>query len=287
MREASDRRLALEKGDIDITESILADQLPELEKNPDIRVPRYDGQFVEYVYLNNSKAPLDNRLVRQALNYAVDYQGIIEHVLHGDAEQMRGPIPNGMWGHNPAAFQYRRDVDKARALLGEAGYEKGLALTLIYSERRAVWEQIATILQSNFADIGVTLKLELMANATLRERVFGKDFDLALGAWSPDFADPYMFANFWYDSNNMGSTGNRSFYSNPKVDELLRRAASSVDHQERVKLYTEVQDIVIDDAAYILLYQLKAAIPMRANVKGFVFNPMLESMYNFESMHKE
>ena len=287
MREASERRLALEKGDIDITESILADQLPELEKNPDLRVPRFDGQFVEYVYINNTRPALDNRLVRQALNYAVDYAGIIEHVLHGDGQQMRGPIPRGMWGHNPEAFQYSRDTAKARALLKEAGYEKGLALTLIYSERRAVWEQIATIMQSNFADIGVTLKLELMANATLRDRVFSKDFDLALGAWSPDFADPYMFANFWYDSNNIGSPGNRSFYSNPKVDELLRKAASSVDQQERVKLYAEVQDIVIEDAAYILLYQLKAVIPMRANVRGFVFNPMLESMYNFEAMSKE
>jgi peptide/nickel transport system substrate-binding protein len=287
MREASDRRLALEKGDIDVTESILADQLPELEKNPDVLVGRYDGQFVEYVYINNTRPALDNKLVRQALNYAVDYAGIIEHVLHGDGEQMRGPIPGGMWGHNPEAFQYTRDVDKARSLLGEAGYEKGLTLTLIYSERRAIWEQIATIMQSNFADIGVTLKLELMANPTLRDRVFAKDFDLALGAWSPDFADPYMFANFWYDSDNMGSPGNRAFYSNPRVDELLRKAGTSVDQQERVRLYTEMQDIVIDDAAYILLYQIKAVIPMRRNVKGFVFNPMLESMYNFEAMFKE
>ncbi len=286
MREASDRRLALEKGDIDITESILADQLPELEKNPGVVVRRYDGQFVEYVYVNNKKPALADKRVRQALSYAVDYAGIIQFVLQGDGEQMRGPIPKGMWGYNPKAFQYSRNLDKARALLKEAGQEK-LTLTLIYSERRAVWEQIATILQSNFADIGVTLKLELMANPTLRDRVAKADFDLCLGAWSPDYADPYMFANFWYETKHQGMAGNRAFYSNPKVDELLTKAASSTNHDERVKLYTEMQDIVIDDAPYILLYQLKAAIPMRKNVKGFVFNPMLESMYNFDGISKD
>lgn len=287
MREASDRRLALEKGDIDITESILVDQLPQLEKNPDVDVMRYAGQYTEYVYINNTKPILADKRVRQALSYAIDYQGIIDFVLQGDGEQLRGPIPAGMWGHNPNAFMYNRDLDKARALLKEAGYEKGLTLTLIYSERRAVWEQIATILQSNFAEIGLNLKLELMANPTLRDRVANKDYELCLGAWSPDFADPYMFANFWYDSNNHGMAGNRSFYTNEKVNEMLRKAASSNNSDERLKLYTEVQDIVIDDAAYLLLYQIKSVIPMRKTTKGFVFNPMLESMFNIETMYKD
>ena len=65
----------------------------------------------------------------------------------------------------------------------------GLELKLIYSERRPTWEQIATILQSNFADIGVNLKLELMANPTLREKIDRGDFELCLGAWSPDYAE--------------------------------------------------------------------------------------------------
>lgn len=286
MREPADRRLALEKGDIDITESVLVDQLPQLEKNPAIRIGRYDGQFVEYVYLNNTKAPLDDPRVRRALSYAVDYRGLIDHVLQGHGEQMRGPIPRGMWGHNPKAFQYQRDVAKAKELLKEAGYEKGLTLTLIYSERRSTWEQIATLLQSNFADIGVELKLEMMANPALRERVANKNFELCLGAWSPDFGDPYMFANLWFDSQYGGMPGNRSYYSNPEVDQKLRRAAESNDADERLKLYNEVQATVIDEAAYLYLYQLKAIVPMRKEVEGFVFNPLLESMYNFETMSK-
>ncbi|SHE70196.1 peptide/nickel transport system substrate-binding protein [Desulfacinum infernum DSM 9756] len=287
MRESSDRRMALERGDIDIAEGILIDQIPALEKNPDLVVRRYPSQLVEYVYLNCQKPPLDNPLVRQALNYAVDYQGIIDYVLQGNGVQMRGPVPKGMWGHKPDVFQYHRDVEKAKELLQKAGVSKGLELTLIYSERRATWEQIATVLQSNFADIGVNLKLQLMANPTLRDKIDRGDFELCLGAWSPDYADPSMFMNFWFDSNNWGLPGNRSFYKNEKVDSLIRRALALSDQQERIKLYNEAQDIIMADAPYIFLYQTQTIVPMRKNVKGYVYNPMLESMYNFESIYKE
>ena len=287
MRESSDQRMALEKGDIDIAEGILIDQIPPLEKNPEIVVQRYPSQLVEYVYLNCQKPHLNDKRVRQALNCAVDYKGIIEHVLHGRGSQMRGAIPRGMWGYDSKAFQYQRDVDKAKSLLREAGLSKGLELKLIYSERRPTWEQIATILQSNFADIGVTLKLELMANPTLRDKIDRGDFELCLGAWSPDYADPSMFMNFWFDSKNVGLPGNRAFYKNEKVDSLIRKALELSDEKERIKLYTEAQNIILDEAPYIFLYQTQTIIPMRNWVKGYVYNPMLESMYNLESIYKE
>jgi peptide/nickel transport system substrate-binding protein len=287
MRESSDQRMALENGDIDIAEGILIDQIPALEKNPNVVVRRYPSQLVEYVYLNCQKPKLNNKLVRQALNYAVDYQGIITHVLRGNGVQMRGPVPKGMWGHKPDVLQYQKDVGKAKDLLKQAGFEKGLELTLIYSERRASWEQIATILQSNFAEIGVSLKLELMANPTLRDKVDRGDFELCLGAWSPDYADPSMFMNFWFDSKNFGLPGNRSHYKNDRVDELIRKSLALANVKQRVELYDQAQDIIMQDAPYIFLYQTQTIVPMRKAVKGYVYNPMLESMYNFETISKE
>ncbi len=286
MEESADRRMALERGDIDIAENILIDQLPALEKNPDVVVLRYPSQMVEYVYVNCQNPKLADPRVRQALSWAVDYQGIIDYVLQGNGVQMRGPVPQGMWGHVPDILQFSKNNDKAKELLKEAGVQD-LELTLIYSSRRATWEQIATILQANFAEIGVNLKLELMANPTLRDRMDKGDFELCLGAWSPDFADPYMFMNFWFDSEKWGLPGNRSFYKNEQVDTLIRKAAALIDMGERSALYKQAQEIIMPDAPYIFLYQVQTIIPMRKNVKGFVFNPMLESMYNFSEMWKE
>lgn len=286
MRESSDRRMALEQGDIDIAENILIDQIPAMEKDPNLAVYRYPSQLVEYVYVNCQKPNLNNVLVRQALNYAVDYKSIIDYVLQGNGVQMRGPVPKGMWGHDPQVFQYQYDPKKAKALLQQAGIGDGLKLTLIYSERRASWEQIATILQSNFADVGVKLELQLMANPTLRDKVDRGDFELCLGAWSPDYADPSMFMNFWFDSKNWGLPGNRSFYRNEKVDGLIRKALSLSDQARRVQLYQDAQNIIMQDAPYIFLYQTQTIVPMRKEVKGYVYNPMLESMYNFETIFK-
>lgn len=287
MSESSDRRMALERGDIDIAENILIDQIPALEKNADIAVMRFPSQLVEYVYINNQKPLLDNADVRQALCYAVDYKGIIDYVLQGNGVQMRGPVPKGMWGHKEDLLQHTKDVEKAKALLKKAGVSGDLKLTLIYSSRRSSWEQIATILQSNFAEIGVTLNLELMANPTLRDRVDKGDFELCLGAWSPDFADPFMFMNFWFDSDRWGLPGNRSFYKNDQVDQLIRDAAAESDQKKRVVLYDKAQEIIMKDAPYIFLYQVQTIVPLRKNVKGYVYNPMLESMYNIESIWKE
>ncbi|MBW1711861.1 MAG: ABC transporter substrate-binding protein [Deltaproteobacteria bacterium] len=287
MSESADRRMALERGDIDIAETVEFDQLPALEKNKDILVLKNPSMLVDYVYLNNQKEGLNNPLVRKALNYAVDYQGIIDNVLGGNGIQMRGPVPKGLWGHKEDAFQFKRDVEKAKALLKEAGFEKGLTLTMIYSESRPTWAQIAAILQSNFRDIGVDLKLEMMANATLRDKVNRGDYELCTGAWTPDYADPSMFMNFWFDSKRWGLPGNRSFYKNPKVDELIYKAISIVDQAERTKLYNQAQDIIMDEAPYIFLYQVNDILPMRKNVKGYVFNPMMLQMYNFEQMYKE
>jgi peptide/nickel transport system substrate-binding protein len=200
---------------------------------------------------------------------------------------MRGPIAKGMWGYDPDAFQYQRDVNKAKALLQQAGLSQGLELTLIFSERRPTWEQVATILQSNFADIGVKLKLELLANPTLREKVDRGDFELCLGVWSPDYADPSMFMNFWFDSKNLGLPGNRAFYKNEQVDELIRKALALSNQKDRTKLYADATKIVMDEAPYIFLYQTQTIIPMRKAVKGYVFNPMLESMYNVEAITVE
>ena len=286
MRESADRRMALERGDIDIAENILIDQLPALKDNPAIEVNVYPAQYVEYVYLNNQKSPLNNPTVRRALNYAVDYQGIIDYILQGYGVQMRGPVPAGMWGHDPECFQYHRDPAKARELLKEAGFSNGLTLTLIYSERKASWPQIATILQSNLADIGIDLKLEMMSNPTLRDKVDRGDFQLCLGAWSPDFADPFMFMNFWFDSELWGLPGNRSFYKNDQVDTLIRKAAMISDQEERTSLYHQAQKIIMQEAPYIFLYQRQTVVPMRAGVKGYVYNPMLESMYNFGDIYK-
>ncbi|EHH7049391.1 ABC transporter substrate-binding protein [Escherichia coli] len=100
------------------------------------------------------------------------------------------------------------------------------------------------------------------------------------------FADPYMFMNYWFESDKKGLPGNRSFYENSEVDKLLRNALATTDQTQRTRDYQQAQKIVIDDAAYVYLFQKNYQLAMNKEVKGFVFNPMLEQVFNINTMSK-
>lgn len=283
--DASAARLQLEKNDIDIAEGIPIDQLTEMKDK--VTLVQKPSLFVDYVYVNSTKGneALKNIKVRQAISYAVDYKSIISKVMMGYATQMIGPVPDGLWGHDSTAKQYTYDKEKAKSLLKESGVTN-IQLNLLYSDRFPNWEQEALVIQANLADIGIKLNLNKVAYATMRDMLDSGKFDLAMGVWSPDYADPFMFMNYWFDSKNSGLSGNRAFYNNKDVDVLLRKAASISDKTEREKIYKDVQKTVIEDAPYIYLYQKNFVLPVSKNVKGYVYNPMLEGIYNFAEMSK-
>lgn len=284
--EASARRLQLENGDLDIAEDLPGDQLTAMKTKAGVKVEEFPSLSTTIVYLNNKKPGLDKPEVRRAISWAMDYSGIIDGILEGKAKQLRGPIPVGMWGADATVFQFKKDLGKAKGEMAKVAV-KPTKLTFLYSERDPRWEPIALTLQANLAPLGIDVKLEKIAQAAYRERLGKGDFEIAVGNWSPDFADPYMFMNFWFDSNKQGLAGNRAFYSNSKVDSLIRTAASETVQATRVKLYKQAQDIVVQEAPYVLLYQKNSQIALRESVSGFVFNPMLEQIYNLGSMSKK
>lgn len=206
-------------------------------------------------------------------------------ILSGNGKQMRGPIPEGMWGYDASALQYNFDEAKAKAEWEKVA-SKPTSLSFLYSDNDPNWEPIALATQASLSKLGITVKLEKLANATMRDRVGKGDYDIAIGNWSPDFADPYMFMNYWFESDKKGLPGNRSFYENADVDKLLRSALSTTDQTARTKDYQQAQKIVIDEAAYVYLFQKNYQLAMNKEVKGFVFNPMLEQVFNIGTMSK-
>jgi peptide/nickel transport system substrate-binding protein len=283
--EPSVRRLQLERGDLDIIEDMPEDQLGVLASKPGVAVREFPSLRVTYLYLNNKKGPLTSVDARRAITEAVDYNGIVKGILRDKAKLLNGPIPDGMWAYDSSLPPMKQDMAAAKDSLAKTP-QKITNLSYMYSDKDPNWEPIGLTLQAALAPLGINLKLEKLANATLRERVGQADYDIAVGAWSPDFADPYMFMNFWFDSKMQGLQGNRSFYSNPQVDKLIREAAAVSDTAKRVELYQTAQKMVLKDSVYAYLYQKSYTLPMRDSVKGYVFNPMLEQVFNLGSMSK-
>ncbi len=286
VKDPSAQRLQLEQGDLDIGAGIPMSQIEEMKSNKDLQVIEAPSMLCSVIYLNTTKAPFDNVKFRQALSYAVDYKGIIDGAVHGHGVQLTTPVPKGMWGRNDSITGYSLNLDKAKELMKESGVPEGTSLTLLYSDNQPFNETQALTLQNNFKQLGINLKLEKTAWPTFRQRVDQKDFELGMGTWSPDYADPQNYMSYWFDSGYFGLAGNRSFYKNDEVDSILREAESSTDMSRRTELYKKAQELVMADAPYLFLFQTNAMVPMRANVKGFVYNPMLDNMYNFADMSK-
>ncbi|GLR08343.1 peptide ABC transporter substrate-binding protein [Mixta theicola] len=283
--ESASRRLQLTRGDIDIAESLPVDQLSALKKEDKVRVAEYPSLRVTYLYLNNAKAPLNQVELRRAISWSTDYQGMVKGILAGNGKQMRGPIPEGMWGFDAQAMQYSNDPAQAKAAWEKVA-DKPKTLSFLYSDNDPNWEPIALATQASLSALGISVKLEKLANATMRDRVGKGDYDIAIGNWSPDFADPYMYMNYWFQSDKKGLPGNRAFYSNPQVDALLKQALATTDQAARTLDYQAAQKKVIDDAAYVYLFQKNYQMAMNKAVQGFVYNPMLEQVYNVATMSK-
>ena len=132
--ESATARQMLEAGELDIVDDLPLEMIDALEKNPKIEIVRTPSFQNLMAFFNTEKAPLDNKLVRQALSYAFPYDDVINYVWKGNANQSRGPIPKGLWGHSDTLFQYSHDIQKAKDLLTHAGYPNGgFKLTLTYN----------------------------------------------------------------------------------------------------------------------------------------------------------
>lgn len=289
VNEPSTARLMLEKGEVDLLDySMLSpDVMKQMEGTEGIDIITQPGYQIDDIAINMEKKPLDNVKVRQALAHAVNYDSINNDILLGAGKRIGGIIPEGMFGYNPDVKQYDFDLDKAKALLEEAGLGDGFETEILISENNEVRKNIAVMMQSDFKKIGVDLKIKTLAWPTFLETVTSGGHQLALAAWTPDYADPDY--NLWYfaHSTSKGPGFNLAFYENSKVDQLLEEGRKTVDEGRREEIYQEIQAIMSEEVPYIFPAQRLVQATQRSWVKGYEINPMNTWYVPFQKMTKE
>jgi peptide/nickel transport system substrate-binding protein len=287
--EASTARLMLEKGEVDqLDDTMLSpDVVKQMDGKNGIVIQKSPGFQIDTISMNTEKAPFNNPLVRQAFAYAVNYDSIINDIYYGNAIRIGGIIPEGMFGYNPDAKKYEYNLNKAKELLTQAGFAKGLEVEMAISENNETRSNIAVLLQAELAKINVKVNIKKMAWPTFLDYVTGGKHQIDLASWTPDFADPDY--NLWYfaHSSSKGPGFNLAFYGNKKVDGLLEQGRAIVDTKQRESIYKEVQSIMADEVPYIFIAQVKINVPIKTNVKGFEINPMNTWFVPFNKMTKE
>jgi len=236
--------------------------------------PTYQNLFG---MLNVKKKPLDDVKVRQALSYAFPYGDVVKSVMNGYATQSFGTIPKGLAAFDSTAKQYSLDLDKAKALLAEAGVKEGTTLSMTYATGDTSEEQIGELWKANLAKLGITLNLQPMsweAQWALAKGDPANAQDVFVMYWWPTYVTAYDFLFNLYHGEKSPNY-NLGYYNNPKYDALIDKGneTSATDPAAATKMFQDAQKMLIDDAAGVFFYDQENVHIIRSNVKGYIDNP--------------
>ncbi|MCL4459223.1 MAG: ABC transporter substrate-binding protein [Chloroflexi bacterium] len=243
--------LSLEAGELDVVRSLPYSDAPRIDKKPGFKVFRPVDLFFFNVYIHTKKKPFDNKKVRQAMAWSIDRQTIVDKVLSGWSEPACTPYPKTSWAHDPVLNRhYGFDLDRARALLKEAGYDKGFEFTAIGSPIFAEFTQNALIWQSDLAKIGVKLNLQEVASAEYYDRLFAGNFEVMMSSSGRGHKDPaYPLAI----QPAYRTGGNMLGWQSDEYERLLREGTREFDQAKRKEVYKKIQEILLDEAFEIII----------------------------------
>lgn len=266
--ESTTRSIEVETGGIDIGCRILASDVARLEENPNITVDRQETYSTNFIGMVTNQAPLDNVLVRKAINYAVDKEAIMKVVYQGIGVVGSAPMSPTLFGFNDSLPQYTRDIEKAKELLAEAGYPDGFSITISHNEDQ-VRGDICEMVQAQLAEVGINVEIETLEWGAFIERIYEGSMPMFVLGWSASTGDPDVALYSSFYTGNFGAGGNMTFYSNPEVDELLIKGRVSSDQEVRKEAYLKAQEIIWDEAPCVFLQHDTEVNAYNSNLKGF------------------
>jgi peptide/nickel transport system substrate-binding protein len=284
----STRLNALLTGEIDMMDGLNPSDTSQVEEDENLQLITRPSLNTGYLGFTVNRPPFDNKLVRKALNHAIDREGIIAAFFEGQATPAKNPIPPAVEGYNEDLELYPYDLEKAKQLLDEAGYSDGFEMELwampVARPYMPNAQKVAEVLQASFAQIGVEAEIVSYEWATYLEKVVKGEADAFMLGWSSNNGDADDFLYNLLDKDNIGSL-NSSHYINDDLHEILIKARTTPDQQTRIELYYEAQELIYEDAPWAPLVHSKPALAAKANIEGFLPHPT-EKVYLREVYYK-
>lgn len=275
------RALLLRSGDIDVADSLPPRLVAQLKSDPALHVYQLPSSRITYLGMNNTVAPLNNKLIRQAISYAVPYQAIIDKVQFGYASMAKGPVPPAMRSAaGDKYWHYDTNPDKARALLKQAGQTR-VSTQLAVREAQPQDTEAAVFIQEALRQVGIDVQIQKLPDATYYKRLNEHSLPMFIHDWFSWGEDPFFQMDFLLKSKAFTNYAN---YSNPQFDSLLQQGTFELDPQKRDAISQQAQKVAIDDAPWAFLYSSDYVVVTRKNVTG-VTHPFDQTM-RFEYMSK-
>lgn len=305
VEEYNTRRLMLQNGDADFIDAdrqylpelkslpgvMIQDGLPTLQIDAIFFTQKIATQANPYIgsgRLDGNGIPPDffaDKNIRKAFAYSFNYTTFLKEVLLGQGLQPTGVIPKGLLGYNPLLPKYTYSPEQAKRYfqLAQGGkvWQTGFKVTFVYNEGNNTRKAALEILKRGIEALNPRFKVEVrgVPFSKLIEDYNAGRLPVFMLGWLADYPDPHDFAQpFLYSEGNYPKPIG---YKNPKVDELVEKAAQAQDARERERLYSQVQRLAYEDAPFILTDQPTGARVMRSWVKGWYYNPVYAGEYYY------
>jgi len=279
--EDQSRLTELEAGSINFMVNVPPDDLERLRQDPRFTLVEQPGMHTWWVAFNHTRPPFDDVRVRQAMNYAVNKQAIIDNILQGTGVLAVNPLPPVVWSYTDDVQRYDYDPEKAKQLLTEAGYPDGFSCVFWLPESGSGMQQpvtMGTAIQADLSAVGIDCEIQTFEWGTYLEKVIvppeEAEFDLMEMSWIGDNGDPDNHLYILLSGEQWPPNGyNMGFYQNDEVDALLAEARVTLDRAKRTELYQEAQKLIAEDPPWIMVDHETQIVVMDAKIKNFKLHP--------------
>lgn len=265
------------RNECDVLNSPLSSQIPIIEQQDDIELMAKPAMNISFIAVNTTHPALNDPRVRKALNYAINRQNILESVYYGTGSQAYSVLPPSSWAYLKDSVQIRYDRNYAIALIKEAGFDKGLELTMsVPLEPRAYNpspRKTAELIQANLADIGITLNLLTDDRYDRTDVASNSNIDLYLTGWIANTGDPDNFLRPLLSCDSKRAGLNVSSWCNSDFDFLLDLALEVDKPRYRLNLYKQAQNILNEEFPVIPLSHGMQFQAYDASLQGFKVSP--------------
>jgi len=263
VKEDAGRVAGLLAGQGDIANNVPVEELARFDQHPRVRGEKVEGVRMYFLAMNCTHKPFDNKLVRQAINYAVDPAVIIRHIYEGNGYVMNGPLGSNVIGFDPKIKRYPYDPTKAKELLSKAGFPQGLEVKLYFSpDRYPKAKEVCQVIADQLVKAGIKTELVSQEFAIFwgKEGVNGGK----LGFYY--VGRPAADADTVYDQYYRSGVSPRVQYKNPEFDKLIDEEQTTGDAKKRVAILQQAGRILMEDVPFVPLYTLAEIYGVARNV---------------------
>jgi peptide/nickel transport system substrate-binding protein len=233
--------------------------------------------------INTKKAPTDDVHIRRMLAWAFDYDTMLNVVEPGSGPA-RGPIPPGIPGHNPRAFQYYQDLDKAREELKLSKYYPNVpTIQIVTPAGLEARRRVAVQFKETLATLGVNAEISVEQWGRMTDLAATKETtpNIMIISVSSNYPDADTYLQFMYASSAVGTWGSCEWLLDPLVDQLIEQERTTLDPEERAHILNVIQDIIVERCPDIFVNVLALRVATQEYLKGFTYRPVMSFYYYF------